>query len=118
MSDTVQEIAEKVWYYINIHKMFGFSEMTESQIYFLPKSYIKSLSCIEIEQNWSLLPLCYQEDLELKMHRPCPGHNLITDQTYTYFNMDVNDGPPLKKINCNICSNVNNGISNNKNIMI
>lgn len=101
MCENLEEIVEKVWYSINLHKMFGFSLMSKTEISFLPKSYIKSLSSIEIQENWLFLPLCLQQDSELQMHKPCPGHIERNERCLT----DENDGPPLKQINCEKCLN-------------
>lgn len=97
MNPNEQIIASKVWSAIVSHKNLRcLSKMNVSEINYLPKDFIKTLSVWDLEGGWDLLPDYVRNDPLIKRYKQCLKHHNFEEG-------DQIDGPSPRIIDCVRC---------------
>lgn len=78
----------------------GLVKMTRKQLEHMPKEVMICLAPNEIALVWDKLPNHLQHDRDMLKYQFCYEHNISDSESS---NIDVNDGPPTRKLFCCYC---------------
>lgn len=107
--DNTKKISNSLQVFFKSHSL---SSMTQEELLNLPKEVIIACASQEIAFVWFKLPKHLQDDPDIEKYRFCDQHHNIEDD----LDVDVNDGPPPRKIFCCYCNIKDNYISSKNNI--
>lgn len=94
-------------------KLRSLTKMSKEQLADMPKEVIIGCAAHEIAIVWDKLPKHLQNDIDILKYQYCQDHYSNSNDDNS--NIDVNDGPPPRKIFCCYCKLRDvNVVSNNE----
>ena len=91
------------------HSLIAFSrlrsllKMSKQQLADMPKEVMIGCAAHEIALVWDKLPEHLQNDVDILKYQYCQEHYSNDDKDDSCSNVDVNDGPPPRKLFCCYC---------------
>lgn len=99
--DNIKRMAHSLTAFSRLRSLL---KMSEQQLATMPKEVIIACAPHEIALVWDKLPKHLQDDFDILKYQYCTDHYGSNSDTLTnQSNMDVNDGPPPRKIFCCYC---------------